>query len=79
MAQAYGNDRARPRSFERYTLSARNLSDPQVQMNGSDLALGIHDELPALAGTRTESGPVTFAPTTITFLAIPEAHKAACR
>ena len=68
-----------PTTAERYTLSARNLSDPQVQMNGSDLALGIHDELPTLAGTRKNRGRITLAPTTITFLAIPKAHNAACR
>ena len=68
-----------PATADRYTLSAKNLSDTQVQMNGSDLVLGVHDELPALEGTQTQSGPVSFAPTTITFLAIPEAHNAACR
>jgi heparanase 1 len=78
-------DRARsqtldlPTTAERHTLSARNLTDTRVQMNGSDFALGTHDELPALAGTSTESGSVSFAPTTITFLAIPEANNTACR
>lgn len=68
-----------PTTAERYTLSVPNLTDTRVQMNGSDLGLGPHDELPALAGTPTESGPVSFAPTTITFLAIPEANNTACR
>ena len=68
-----------PTTAERYTLSARNLTDTRVQMNGSDFALGTHDELPAVAGTSTESGSVSFAPATITFLAIPEANNTACR
>jgi hypothetical protein len=59
-------DRARsqtldlPVTAERYTLTVRNLTDTRVLMNGSDLELGAHDELPALAGTPTESGPVSF-------------------
>jgi heparanase 1 len=68
-----------PVSAERYTLTARNLSDTRVQMNGSDFELRAHDELPALTGTATASGPVSFAPTNIPFLAIPDAHNTTCR
>jgi hypothetical protein len=78
-------DRAKPQSLdlpttaERYTLTARNLTGTRVQMNGSELGLGAHDELPSLTGIATESGPVSFAPTTVTFLAIPQARNASCR
>ena len=68
-----------PTPAERYTLNAQDLTDTRVQLNGSELGLGAHDELPELAGTPTQSGPVNFAPTTLTFLAIPQAHNAACR
>jgi len=78
-------DRTTPRSLhvsatsQRYTLSARSLTEKRVQLNGSDLASGAHGELPPLAGTTVKPGPVNVAPTTITFFAIPEAHNEACR
>lgn len=68
-----------PTAAERYTLAARNLTGTRVQLNGSDLELGAYDELPALRGERIEPGTVGFAPITITFLAIPDAHNAACQ
>jgi heparanase len=52
-------DRTAPQSLElataveRYTLTAKNLSDTLIQLNGSDLKLGTDDALPPLAGTRT--------------------------
>ena len=53
---------------ERYSLTAKDLSETVVQLNGSDLKLGPNDTLPALEGTPTEPGLLTFAPTSITFL-----------
>jgi heparanase len=70
-----------PVAAERYTL-ASNSSDPQtktVQLNGKDLTLGSNDELPSLTGAATPAGNVTFAPASITFLALPEAGNGACR
>jgi heparanase 1 len=67
---------------ERYTLSARsvkNLDDTHVQLNGTELSLGTDDGLPLLTGVPTSSGHVTFAPATISFLAIPTANNASCR
>jgi hypothetical protein len=64
---------------ERYTLTAPDLQDTHTQMNGTELALGSDDAIPQLAGMRTGSGKVTFAPATITFLAIPTANNASCR
>jgi heparanase len=67
---------------ERYTLSTpsvKNLDDTRVQLNGSDLKLGTDDELPPFTGVPTGSGHVTFAPATISFLAIPMANNASCR
>ena len=66
----------------RYTLSApsvHNLEDTLVQLNGTKLKLGAGDTLPELAGASTQSGELTFAPASITFLAIPTANNASCR
>ena len=64
---------------ERYTLDAANLRDGTVRLNGRTLELGIKDDLPRMAGVRTAAGALTFAPSTITFLAIPAAANSACR
>jgi heparanase len=53
---------------ERYSLTAKDLSETVIQLNGNDLKLGANDTLPALEGTPTEQGLLTFAPTSITFL-----------
>lgn len=66
-------------SAQRYTLSAKELSDSIVQLNGEDLKLGADDTIPQLTGEAMPAGPVTFAPATITFLAFPDANNAACR
>jgi hypothetical protein len=63
----------------RYTLDAANLPDEGVRLNGNPLALSAGDELPAIEGVPSTAAAVTFAPATITFLAIPEAGNHACR
>lgn len=63
---------------ELYTLDAANLGDGVVRLNGHPLELGAGDELPQLIGQPTAAGPVTFAPTTITFLTV-AASNGACR
>ncbi|MGH9695196.1 MAG: hypothetical protein ACRD5Z_13690, partial [Bryobacteraceae bacterium] len=68
-----------PTEADRYTLTAQNLSDTSVQLNGTELKLGARDALPQLNGVATPSGHVTFAPASITFLAIPEANNESCR
>lgn len=79
------SDRAASQSLElataaeRYTLSAKDLLDTDVQMNGNELTLGADDTIPQLAGVRTQSGHLTFAPATVTFLAIPTAANNSCR
>lgn len=64
---------------ERYSLDAQNPTDKRVRLNGSELRLGARDELPALAGMPAKSEPVIFAPASMTFLAIPDAHNPVCR
>lgn len=68
-----------PEASSRYTLDAPQLQDTAVRMNGTTLALNAHDELPAIDGHATAAGVVTFAPATITFLAMPAARNPACR
>jgi hypothetical protein len=68
-----------PTAPERYTLDAASLGDTDVRLNGSTLKLGANDELPSIAGVATTANTVTFAPATITFLAIPAAGNDACR
>jgi len=68
-----------PEASERYTLDAASLQDGSVRLNGSQLALDAAGELPHLAGVKLAAGQITFAPATITFLAIPGAGNSACR
>jgi heparanase len=85
---AINTDQAASHSFElttaaeQYTLSApslKNLDDSHVQLNGTELQLGTDDGLPRFTSVPTGSGHVTFAPATISFLAIPMANNASCR
>jgi heparanase len=63
---------------ERYTLSASDLQDGHVQMNGTEMKLGADDAIPQLSGVSTASGKQILAPATITFFAIPNANNANC-
>jgi glycosyl hydrolase family 79 len=82
---AINNDRAAARTLtvpvpgERYTLSSDDLQGRAVRLNGVALALGADDVLPDLAGVPTQPGPLSLAPATITFIALPEAGNQACR
>jgi len=67
-----------PNGSERYTLDAANLQDVAVRLNGTRLSLDDSGELPHLTGMKVEAGTVTFAPATITFIAIPGAGNGAC-
>lgn len=68
-----------PVAGERYTLTAANLTDKSVLLNGAPLQLGAGDALPAMTGQQVKAGKLVFAPTSITFLAIPAAQNQACR
>ena len=68
-----------PTASERYNLTARELTDRVVFLNGSELKLGADDALPYLHGKATHAGKLTFAPTSITFLAFPNAQNASCQ
>ena len=63
----------------RYTLDAADLTDTHVRLNGRALRLDAADALPTITGIATAADTLTFAPATITFLAIPGAANEACR
>lgn len=60
-----------PVAGERYTLSAVELEGAKVLLNGAELRARADGELPEFAGVPAGAGIVTFAPATITFLALP--------
>src|ERR1700723_359688 len=64
---------------ERYTLTAKQLQDKAVQLNGKTLELNSDSDVPEFEGQRTRTGRISFAPTSITFLAIPNASNSSCR
>jgi hypothetical protein len=66
-------------SSERYTLTAHDLQDTHVQLNGAELQLGAEDTLPEMKGIAIRSGQIEFAPASITFLAISKARNASCQ
>ncbi|MBV8833986.1 MAG: hypothetical protein JO108_32700 [Acidobacteriaceae bacterium] len=68
-----------PDASERYTMTAPQLEDSHVQLNGKELKLGANDSLPELRGVATAAGPITLPPASITFLTVPEAHNASCQ
>lgn len=82
---AINNDPAAPRTLtlpvegERYTLSAQDLQSEEIELNGTTLALGEGDALPAMEGEAFAAGEVTLEPATITYLALPGAANPACQ
>jgi hypothetical protein len=68
-----------PAAARRYTLSASPLRSAEVRLNGTELKLGAHDELPDLAGVPVAAGDFSFDPATITFLALPGAGNKDCK
>jgi heparanase 1 len=68
-----------PVGAERYNLTAANLTDSAVDLNGKRLELGPGDSLPVLHGVDVHSRIVNLAPASITFLAFPRAGNAACK
>lgn len=64
---------------ERYTLSEPVLDDGGVRLNGKPLTLTKAGEMPTLKGVPVKAGNLSFAPATITFLAIKGAENGACK
>jgi heparanase len=68
-----------PADAERYTLSAKQLQDRSVELNGKTLELTSDSDIPEFVGQRTRAGRISFAPASLTFLAIPNANNGSCR
>lgn len=68
-----------PFQAERYTLSAKDLMESRVDLNGSELKLIANGDVPAIAGVRAPSGVQVLPPASISFFAIPQANNPACR
>ncbi len=82
---AINNDRTASKTLTlpvpsvRYTLTAPNLEDTRVDLNGAELKLGADDALPRMAGAPTSAGPLSLAPASITFLSVRGAHNTSCQ
>jgi hypothetical protein len=68
-----------PTSSDRYTLTARDLLDTTVQLNGNTLRIDANGTLPPITGEPISPGLVRFAPASITFLGIPNAGNSSCQ
>jgi heparanase 1 len=68
-----------PVKSERYTLTAKELLDNKVELNGSELKVNDAGDLPQIAGKAQAAGRVAFAPASITLLAIQNAGNASCK
>jgi hypothetical protein len=62
----------------RYLLTAADLADTRIRLNGRELALAAGDELPPLAGEAVATSPLDLPPASITFVAIAAAGNPAC-
>ncbi len=68
-----------PVESDRYTLTARELTDTAVELNGNELKLNSDGDVPSLTGASTPAGNIVLAPASITFLAMPDAKNSSCR
>jgi heparanase len=68
-----------PVDAERYTLTAKQPQDRSVELNGKTLELTSDSDIPEFVGQRTPAGRISFAPASITFLAILNANNNSCR
>jgi hypothetical protein len=68
-----------PTAGERYTLTAKQLEDTTVELNGKPLQLASGGDLPGFKGERVKAGRVSLAPTSITYLSFSDAGNANCQ
>jgi heparanase len=68
-----------PTAGERYTLTAKQLEDTKVELNGKPLRLTSSGDLPQFEGEPVNAGRASFAPTSITYLSIAKAGNANCQ
>lgn len=67
-----------PAEADRFTLTARDLTSTDVELNGRPLQASSGGALPAIAGAHVSAGAVDLPPASITFLAIPSAANQSC-
>ena len=68
-----------PVSSMRFTLDAATLQDRAVRLNGAVLTAEDVDRLPGTAGLSAGAGTLSFAPATMTFVAIAGARNPSCK
>jgi heparanase 1 len=68
-----------PLEADRYTLTANDLMDNRVNLNGIELKLTADGDVPAITGVRAASGVQALPPASISFFAISQANNAACK
>lgn len=68
-----------PVASSRYSLTAHDLMDSSVMLNGVELQLTAGGDLPQIEGAPAHAGSVSLGAASITFLAIPQARNKACR
>jgi hypothetical protein len=68
-----------PGKSERYTLTAKDLMESKVELNGKELDVSADGDLPPLKGKAESGGRISFTPASITFLALPSAGNASCK
>ncbi len=68
-----------PAEAMRYTLTANDLMSKSVLLNGSELALTAHGDVPTLAGAVTKKGSLSVPAASISFLTFAKANNPACK
>jgi heparanase len=68
-----------PTFSERYTITAKQLEDSRVELNGKPLRLTSTGDLPQIKGEPVKAGVLSFAPASITYLAIGNARNGNCQ
>lgn len=62
-----------------YALTAPELQSRTVLLNDRALELGVDDSLPEILPKRVKGGRVELAPTSVNFIALPQANNLSCR
>jgi hypothetical protein len=68
-----------PIGGKRYTLSSPDLLSKAVFLNGQELRIAADGSVPEYKGDEFKRGVVSFAPTTISILTLPNAGNASCK
>ncbi len=67
-----------PKSSERFTLTATELTSNSVLMNGVELKAATDGTVPSIKGANVGSGAIKLAPASVNFFVIPAAHNQSC-